>query len=340
MSDLTPLRITQTGLAFWQAKCLLSAIELGVFTALGAGAKTRAALGDELGVHATALPDFLDGLVAMGFLEREGQGALAEYRNGAEARQFLDRGSDEYMAGYLEMANSRLYPFWAGLTDTLRTGRPQNEVGHSGTRYFDALYQDEQRLDQYLQAMAGMSRGNFRALAERFDFSPFRTMADIGGASGELAVVVARRYPGVRCVTADLAPVQPLAARRVAEAGLSDRVEAVVCDMFIDPFPEADILTMGMVLHNWSPDAQQALVRKAYETLPPGGAFIVIEHLIDDERRENLFGLMMSLNMLVACGNAADFTGADLTGWMRQAGFREARVIPLLGPCSAGIAWK
>ena len=146
MSEINPLKIMESGLGFWQAKCLLSAIELNLFTELGKGPKTREAIGEALGLHPKGIPDFLDGLVAMKFLEREGNGEDALYRNTEETGRFLDRNSAEYMAGYLEMANSRLFPFWVGLTATLRTGRPQNEVKGSGPQIFDALYRNPGQL--------------------------------------------------------------------------------------------------------------------------------------------------------------------------------------------------
>jgi hypothetical protein len=122
--------------------------------------------------------------------------------------------------------------------------------------------------------------------------------------------------------------------------GLADRVAAIPIDFFADPLPKADVITMGMILHDWNLEKKKSLVRAAYEALPPGGAFVVVENLIDDARRENAFGLMMSLNMLIEFGDAFDFTAADFAGWCREAGFSRTEVIPLAGPASAGVAYK
>ena len=343
LSEINSLRIMESGLGFWQAKCLLSAIELGLFTELGRGQKKGKEIGAALGLHPKGIPDFLDGLVAMKFLERDGNGDDALYGNTEETARFLDRNSAEYMAGYLEMANSRLFPFWVGLTETLRTGQPQNEVKGSGPQIFDELYSDPGRLEQYVRAMSGIGISNFRAFAEKFDFSSFRTLCDVGGASGRFSIEVARAHPQMACVTCDLPAVRPIAERTIAEAGLTGSISAFSCDMFKDPFPRADVITMGMVLHNWSHEEQMFLIRKAYDSLPSGGAFAIVENLIDDERRENLFGLMMSLNMLVSCGNAADFTGQAFAAWCRQVGFRRTEVLHLSGALQRGrgveIVW-
>lgn len=340
MSSPSPTRIMDVGLGFWPAKVLLSAVELGLFTKLGAGAMTGPELRTALGLHPRADPDFFDALVALRFLDRDGDGPPARYRNTAETATFLDRNSPQFMGGFLEMANARLYRFWGDLAEALRTGRPQNEIKHTGRPMFAELYSRPERLEQFMDAMSGISAGNFRAFAETFDFSGYRTLCDVGGATGQLSLFVAERHPHMRCVSADLPEVTRIAERRIAAAGLADRVSARPLDFFADPLPQADVITMGMILHDWDLEKKRHLVRAAYAALPPGGAFVVVENLIDDARRENAFGLMMSLNMLIEFGDAFDFTFADFAGWCREAGFRRTAVIPLGGPASAGVAYK
>jgi cyclopropane fatty-acyl-phospholipid synthase-like methyltransferase len=244
------------------------------------------------------------------------------------------------MGGFLEMANARLYRFWGDLTEALRTGRPQNEIKHTGAPMFAELYSRPDRLEQFMDAMTGLSAANFTAFAEKFDFSRYRTLCDVGGATGQLSMIVAAQHPHVRCVSVDLPGATAIAQRKIAQAGLSERVSAKSVDFFTEPLPRADIVTMGMILHDWNLEKKLHLIRAAYDALPAGGAFVVIENLIDDARRENAFGLMMSLNMLIEFGDAFDFTAADLFEWCRRAGFREMKVIPLAGPASAGVAYK
>ena len=337
---LTPARIMDLGMGFWPAKVLLSAVELDLFTTLGDGAMTGEELTRALRLHPRANPDFCDTLVALGILERDGDGPSGRYRNGEEARRFLDRRSPQSVAGFLTMANARLYPFWGELTEALRTGKAQNETKGGGAGLFDELYRDPARLEQFLEGMAGISVGNFQALAERFDFGRYKTLADVGGATGLLSTTVAARHPHLRCTSYDLPVVTPIATRKIAATGLADRVQAADLDVFNHPIPAADVVTMGMILHDWNLEKKRHLVRAAYDALPAGGAFIVVENLIDDARRTNAFGLLMSLNMLVETSDGFDFTGADFAGWCREAGFRETKVIPLAGAASAGVAYK
>jgi predicted O-methyltransferase YrrM len=338
--QVDPSHIMEVGMGFWPSKTVLSAVELELFTKLGGSSLSGEEIQQQLGLHERATYDFLDSLVALRFLERDGAGAEGRYRNTAETATFLDKRGPMYIGGILEMANARLYRFWADLTEALRTGQPQNEIKHSGKPMFEELYSDPDRLEQFMQAMQGISRANFQVLAEKFDFSRYETVCDVGGATGELCMALSRRHPHLRCTTFDLPVVAPIAEKTIAAAGLSDRVHVASGDFFADPPPQADVITMGLILHDWNLERKLHLIGSAYEALPEGGALIVVENLIDDARRQNAFGLLMSLNMLIEFGDAFDYTGADFAGWCRNVGFQEVEVVPLTGPASAGIAYK
>ena len=249
MASSDPSGILQVGFGFWASKVLLTGVELEVFTVLGDRAMTGEDLGARLGLHPRGVRDFFDTLLALGFLERDGSGPGARYRNTEATANHLDKSRPTYIGGILEMLNTRLYRYWDDLPEALRTGKPQNEIKHNRKPVFEELYDDLPRLEQFMAAMAGLSLANFEAFAEKFDFS-------------------------------------------------------------------------------------------AYDALPEGGAFVAIENLIDDDRRENAFGLLMSLNMLIEFGDAFDFTGAEFGEWCKEAGFRSCEVLHLHGPCSAAIARK
>ena len=337
---LSPQRILDTGFGFWPSKVLLTAVGLELFTKLGTRAMTANELGRALALHPRGTYDFFDALVALRFLERDGDGPNARYRNGAEAAAFLDKAQPTYVGGMLEMCDARLYGFWNDLPTALRTGQPQNELRQGGTSMFETLYADPARLEQFMSAMRGISMANFAALAEKFDFSRYRTLCDVGGATGLLSVLVARRYPHLACLSYDLPVVEPIARRWIEKDGMAGRVQTVAGDFLAAPLPKADVVTMGMILHDWNLEKKRHLVARAYDALPPGGAFIAIENLIDDARRENAFGLLMSLNMLIEFGDAFDYTGGDFWTWCREAGFTRYEVLHLNGPCSAAIAYK
>jgi hypothetical protein len=334
-----PELILQVGMGFWGSKALLSAVELELFTVLGAKSMTGPEIGERLGLHPRSLYDFLDALVAIGLLERDGDGPAAQYGNTADTAIFLDKNSPAYLGGILEMANSRLYEFWGGLTDALRTGQPQSESKNGGD-FFGALYEDEERLEQFLRGMQGIQLGSFMALFDTVDFSACGTLCDIGGANGTLCAMGAQRHPHLQFTTFDLPPVRPIAERHLQALGVADRVNAVAGDFFADDFPSADVITMGNILHDWDEEQKEALVAKAYKALPDGGRLIAIENVIDDARRENVFGLLMSLNMLIELPGGFDYTGAQFDSWCHGAGFSRTEIVPLAGPTSAAIAYK
>jgi O-methyltransferase domain/Dimerisation domain len=336
-SAVTPEGIMQLGLGFWASKTLLSGVELGLFTELARrGPLDAATVGDRLGLHPRSARDFLDALVSLRVLERDAGG---RYSNTAESDLFLDRDKPSYVGGMLEMANARLYPFWGSLTEALKTGRPQNEA-KSGGNFFAALYAEPERLENFLSAMTGLSLGAARAIAAKFPWRRYRTFVDVGGAQGGLPVEVALAHPHLAGANFDLPGVGPVFEKYVARHGLSDRLRFQPGDFFADPIPAADVLVMGHILHDWNLEEKRLLLSKAYDALPPGGALIVYEALIDDGRRENTTGLLMSLNMLIETPGGFDYTGADCQSWMKEAGFRETRVEHLLGPDSMVVGIK
>ena len=331
----SPDQILQLGLAFWGSKALLSAVELGVFTELANGALTADELGGRIGLHPRARRDFLDALVALHMLDRHGE----RYANTPDTDLFLDRGKPSYLGGMLEMANARLYPFWGSLTEAFQTGDPQNEA-RTGGSFFAALYDDPERLRQFLHAMTGLSTGAAVEIAKRFPFGDYRTVLDVGCAEGGLLVQIARAHPHLRGTGLDLPAVREAYEEFVHSFGLDERLEFCARDFFSEDLPTADVVVLGHILHDWSLDEKKQLLRKAFAAVPEGGAVIVFESIIDDDRRENAFGLLMSLNMLIETPAGFDYTGADCQGWMREIGFTDTRVEHLIGPDSMVIGIK
>ena len=327
--------IMQTGLGYWASKTLLSAVELGVFTELARGPLDAETLRQRLGLHARSARDFFDALVAMKFLERH----HGLYSNTPGTDFYLDRHKPTYAGGILEMSNARLYTVWGSFTDALRTGQPQNE-GKAGGDFFAALYRTPESLESFLSGMTGISLGAAMALGEKFPWQDHRTFADIGAAQGAVPVQVALKHPHLQGIGYDLPKVKPVFEKYVQANGVANRVRFQAGDFFKDPLPRVDVLIMGHILHDWDLEQKRALLAKAYAALPAGGALIVYEAMIDDDRRENAFGLLMSLNMLVETPGGFDYTGRDCQGWMRAAGFHQTRVEHLVGPDSMVVGIK
>ncbi len=338
--QIDPSKIMQVGMGFWASKTLLTAINMALFTYLSKEDMSGQRIREKLGLHERSLYDFLDTLVALGFLKRRGLKETAIYSNASDTDLFLDKNKPSYVGGILEMANNRLYPFWHHLEEGLKTGLPQNEVKTGGKAIFEALYANEEKLREFLNAMGGIQMGNFMAFANKFDFSSYKTLCDIGGAGGYLSAQVVMNHDHMRCTSFDLPPVSPIAIENIGNMGLGDKVNIQSGDFFKDEFPKADIITMGNILHDWGMNDKRTLMKKACEALPSGGSLVVIENIIDDKRKENAFGLMMSLNMLIETPEGYDFSAADFDGLAKETGYSKTSIIPLAGPSSAVIAIK
>jgi hypothetical protein len=322
MSDqLAPDRILQLGMGFWGSKALLSAVELGLFTALAQGPLEAEELRERLGLHSRGARDFFDALVALGMLERTD----GRYANTPDTDLFLDRAT-------------RTYAAWAALTDGLRTGRPQSS--DSGGGDFSVLYEDPARLRSFVKAMTPLATATGRVIAQKFPWGDYRSFVDVGTAEGAVPVRLALAHPHMSGLGFDLPPVGPLFDEFVAAHGLSDRLRFHPGDAFKDPIPAADVVVMGHLLHGCDLAGKRQLLDKGYAVLPEGGRLIVFDTLIDDERRRNVFGLLMSLNMLIETPGGSDYTGAECQGWMRDAGFRETYVQHLAGPDSMVVGVK
>ncbi|GKS59687.1 methyltransferase [Nitrospira sp.] len=330
-----PDRIMHLGIGFWASKTLLVAVEFGLFTELAKGPLDGETLRTRLGLHERSARDFFDALVALGMLKRTG----SRYANTPETAAFLDRNKPSYLGGILEMANSRLYGFWDSLAEGLRTGKPQNEV-KTGGDFFGTLYNDPEGLKGFLKAMTGLSAAAGRAIAKKFPWKKYRTFTDVGCAQGGVAVEIALAFTHLTGQGMDLPVVRPIFEAYAQQRGVAKRLTFYPGNFFEDPMPPSDVIVMGHILHDWNLDEKLMLLRKAYEAVPANGAVIVHEALIDDERKQNVFGLLMSLNMLIETHGGFDFTGADCRKWMKEVGFRRTQVERLGGPDGMVIGYK
>jgi hypothetical protein len=346
---VAPDRITALGNGFKTAQAFLSALELGVFTALSEGPLGLSALRATIGIHQRGARDFLDLLVALGMLDRDAEG---RYQNIPETSIYLDRNKPTYIGDYFEFAAASEFPAWTALTEALRTGRPQRksatreasaaaacEPGQSAPHY-GVAYARPGGAERMAKAMTAATLAVAHAIAAKFPWQDYATMLDVGTAEGCLPVQVLQRHPHLTGAGFDLPPMAPLFDAYVERHALSSRLRFHPGSFFTDPLPGSEVLVMGRVLHNWDLATRQMLLAKAHQALPPGGALIIYERLIDDARRSNTPGLISSLNMLVMTDGGVDFTGADCARWMQEAGFQRIRTEPLVDGHSMLVGFK
>ena len=333
-------KIIDTGFAFQQAKVLLAALEFDLFTLLDKEGMTGDQIKLNLNIHPRGLWDFLDCLLCMGFLERTGTGETSIYSNSAEADKYLNKKSPFYAGGLLELANSRLYNLWWNLEDAIKNGAPQNETLNEGKTYYETIYSNSELTEEFANAMAGASGENYRLLSKQFDFSKYGSLCDVGGSTALLSICIANSYPKIKCKSYDLAAMESIANKNVKKYGLENRIDIISGDFLKEPLPKAEIISMSMILHNWNLEVKKQLIKAAYNALPSNGIYIVIEMMIDDERRRCCAGFLQSLNMLLEFGEAFDFTAKELKSWCDEIGFKRYELLSLDGPFAALVAYK
>lgn len=320
---------------------LRAAVKLDLFTLLEEHPLTMEEIKRGLDLHGRGLGDFLDTLVSLDLLERDGNGKDAHYRNTKEVSLFLVKGSPQYIGWSFEHRMQVFEQSWGALDEALKTGKPvRQDIRESGKDLFELNYQTEEGARTFVEGMNFGQLGSFTDFAREFDFSGCHTLCDIGGANGLLSILVARQHQHMKCISFDLPALESYALEKIKEAGLTDRITVVNGNFFEDVFPRADIFTMGNILHDWNLDQKKLLIGKAYDALPDGGRMVVIEYIIDNERRKNTAGLLMSVQMLLVTEGGFDFTAADFDSWAREAGFKNTSSMHLKGNSSAVIAYK
>lgn len=333
-----PGHIMDLGFGFLASKALLTAVTLGVFDALADGPKPLEALEEELNLHPRGSEDFLDALVALDVLDREN----GEYYNTPAADAFLVSHTPSYIGGLLEMANDRLYPFWGNLEGALRTGKPTNELDDDQTHPFkEAIYQNDENLEQFVGAMTGLSRGVANVLAHEFPWQAYDTVVDLGTSEGVIPKRLAEENDHLTAIGVDLPRVKPHFQAFTGESPAADRIKFQPADFFRDEkLPAADVYILGHILHDWSLEEKKEILLKVADAVTEGGAIIVYGTMIDDDRRENEMGLLMSLSMLVETPDGFDYTHSECAEWLREAGFTAPAVEQLPGAKSMVVAHR
>ncbi|MFE0155608.1 methyltransferase [Nonomuraea sp. NPDC059007] len=316
----SPQDIFRLGTAFCTSKILLTAIELGLFTGLDAGPATEQQLRESHGLHPRASKAFLDALVALGVLTRQD----GRYANGPTAGRHLVRGKPSYIGGFLERADRMLYPAWGHFTEALLSGEPQ--VGSD----FQAMTRDPAKLAGFLGMMDSLNGLLAPELAGAFPWDACASVADIGGARGNLVGNLVKRRPHLKGLVFDLPQMEPAFDDHMAALGVDGQVSFVAGDFFADPLPEADALIIGHVLHDWSEQERRMLVGKAFEAVSPGGALLVYDRMVEEEPTDP-DNLVISLDMLLTTPGGAEYTPGACGSWLEEAGFTAVSHRPL-GP--------
>jgi 3-hydroxy-5-methyl-1-naphthoate 3-O-methyltransferase len=332
-NTLSPLPLMELATGFWSFKTLASAYEMGLFERLsGTSGTTAGELADRLGIASRPAEMLLTGCAALGLLDRQN----GRYVNSPLSDEYLVPGKPNHFGGLVTMFDRRLYAGWDKLTQAIRTNRPTTWDPDRERSLFDNA--DPEMVATFWEAMHAMSTLTGRALGAAFDVGGFRRLLDVGGGSAAFDIVLCQRYPELRTTVYDLEFVADIAARNVDDAGLTDRITVTPGDFFEDAsFPVGhDLHLFSMIMHDWNEERDQLLLRKSFEALDSGGAVLICELVVDDDKTGPVPAALMSLNMLVET-EGRNYTAAEYGNWLTEVGFVDPQVVPFEAPGANGV---
>jgi len=330
-ADITAQPLLDMAADFYRWRTVLYAIELDLFTALGASPATEFEVRQRFGLAERGTRDFLDALVSVGLLDR----AEERYRPSPLAAEFLDSDKASFLGRFLGLADDRWSRFGAGL----RSGEAQNGA-RAGSSMFTRQHRDHAAWRAYYGGMDALNGPSGAALARAFDWSEVKRVVDVGGARGNVSAHLVRAHPHLQAKVFDLPPVEPVFSEHIRELGLAGQVSFQPGDFFTDALPESDVVVFGHVLHDWGVAERRILARRAFEAVVPGGYALVYDTMIDEERRERSNPLVVSLNMMLCTPGGSEYTPSEGAAWFIEAGFVHVRSVPLIGDDTLLIARK
>lgn len=322
--------------AFRRSKTMFAAVSLGVFDALAVRSQDLSSLARQLECDPDALERLLDACLGLGLLQRDG----ANYANTPIAAAYLVSSSPQRLTGYIQYSNDVMWTLWKHLEDAVREGthRWNQAYGWDGP-IFAHFFRTEEAKREFLLGMHGFGVISSPHVVSAFDLSGYRCLVDLGGATGHLATAACQRYPQLRAIVFDLPDAVPLASEMVAATPVADRVRVEGGDFFVDPLPAGDLYALGRILHDWSADKILRLLSRIYASLPAGGALLIAEKLLVDDKSGPRWAQMQSLNMLT-CTEGKERTLGEYEELLRQVGFRTVRGVRTPAPLDAVLAEK
>nr|ADE34508.1 SsfM1 [Streptomyces sp. SF2575] len=312
MTDAAAISRLNTGYA--EARILHSAVEVGLFELLSDGPLSAAEIVSRLELHPRLVGDFLNALVALGLLTRDGR----QYANSTVSQEVLVPGGPVFLGGRVKATAQRHYHTWGKLTEALRDGEPKAAMGLGA---MERLYSDPALARAFFAHMDANNAVVALQLATVVDWSSYKSFVDAGGARGNVAATLVKAHPHLRGSVMDLGKAEPLFDELMAERGTTGSVVFHPGDFFTDDLPAADVIVYGHVLHDWSAEQCQVLVERAYQALPSGGALVVYDQMLDEESPD-LRSLVGSLNVALLSEGGSEYTVAEFRAWAEKAGFR------------------
>lgn len=302
---------------FRRSKAMFAAVELGIFDMLADGPLGAPEIAGRLHANLSGAERLLETCFSLGLLScRDGLFANTEL-----AGLYLRKSSPQSLAGYIGYSNLVLYQCWSHLEDAVREGTPRWAQTFGAERpIFEHFFSTPEKMRTFTMGMHGLGLTASPAVVRAFDLSAFRTLADLGAATGHLVIAACEAWPELQGIVFDMPRILPMAEEYIAQSPARNRMRSQSGDFFQDPLPPADLYALGRVLHDWTEDTILLLLRRIHDSLPKGGAVLVAEKLIAEDRSGPLSAHLQSLSMLIVT-EGKERSLSEYIALLEEAGF-------------------
>lgn len=322
--------------AFRRSKTMFAAVTMGVFDALLDSPQDLPTLARRLDSSLDGMERLLDACIGLGLLSK----TAGVYSNLPVASTYLTTSSPRRLTGYISYSNTVMWKLWAHLEDAVREGshRWPQAFGWDGP-IFSHFFKTEGAKREFLMGMHGYGTISSPHVVAAFDLTPYRHLLDLGGATGHLACAACAKYPHLRATVFDLPDAIPLAQEIIGQTAVADRVDTLGGDFFHDPIPQADLIAVGRILHDWSVDKVEQLLGRIFDALPPGGGLLIAEKLLSDDKTGPRWAQLQNLNMLT-CTEGKERSLNEYTDLLQACGFDQIDACCTSSPLDAILAQK
>ena len=310
-----------------ETRILQTAVSLGIFDALAKTALDVPTIASSLLIDRRAAELFVNALVAMGLLEKEG----SVFSLTPTSSTYLIRTSPQYFGGMVVFESS-LWDCWGALEKTIRSGRPARTPN---------MYQDDpEETELFISAMHSLveARGDAKALTQKLDLSRVTDLLDIGSGPGTYPIYLSGKDPKLKTTIFDLPGTLKITERFVQASGLENRIRLIPGDYRVDPIPgRYQAVFLSNIIHAESDETNAALMRKVYQCLEKGGRIVIKDHILDDTRTHPRVGAIFSLLMLLTTAYGRCYSFNEVKRWLEEASFKRVSEIPLPYPLTSSL---
>ncbi len=321
---------------FRRSKIMFAAVKLGVFDALHHQVRTPSELANILGCDSAAMERLLNACVGLQLLAKLDDA----FTNTPAADAYLTSTSPRRMTGYINYSNDVMWKMWGNLEGAIREGSHRwKETFGWDEPIFSSFFKDDHAKREFLMGMHGFGKITSPVIVNAIDLSKFTHMVDLGGATGHWTIAACERWSNLNGTVFDLPAAVPLAEEMIAQSSASERIQAIGGDFFQDELPKGDLYALGRILHDWSAEKIDRLLKRVYDALPVGGAVMIGEKILNEKLDGPRWATLQDINMLIVT-EGQERSLSQYAKMLTGIGFRQIQACKTSVPLDVILAFK